>query len=521
MKTGIDAAQLPELMNALDQGKFEIHGNDIWGSGSRIFGASLKESNEEKTQLIRQALDILNDATLAPLVKAQRIDELPGFGPNISTGLVMVFHPTEFAIFNEPSQSAMHKLGISFEYLEDFEEKALALKEQLGAIDFLELDKFLYFVHKERLQIKRPNRQVWWVNQGKNFALERDGGYLWAQKHGKNNRVFQHWSDLAKLQPDDIVLHYANRELRAVSRVLESAKDEPRPGNIAAYAEDEDGYLVRAQYYPLEQSIPLQNIPPEWRTETIGPFTKDGEVKEGYLFPLTDEFAYRLRDRFGAVFPPFFQKRTWLFQANPKVWIGFSEYFKQQTIGATGDWTVTAHWNEMHTGDLALIWEAGPKGGLLAISELTGEPFQLDLLPGERDNQGKTERKVPFRYTQILNDPISRAIFEQDPVLKNMQHIRAPQGSNFVVSQEEWEALQKLIGQQQGATPTTLPIEFAEVYQHILEQGLDFSYELVANYLLALQTKRFVILTGISGTGKTQLAMAVARCFDRTPLDYR
>jgi hypothetical protein len=156
----------------------------------------------------------------------------------------------------------------------------------------------------------------------------------------------------------------------------------------------------------------------------------------------------------------------------------------------------------MHTGDRVLIWEAGPKAGLLAIGELTGEPF---------------ERKVPLHYTHILKEPILRATFLQDPVLKIMQHIRAPQGSNFTVTQEEWEVLQKLIGQQPDAPPTPL-IGFAEVYQNILEQGLDFSYELVANYLLALQTKRFVILTGISGTGKTQLAMAVARCFDRSSL---
>ena len=63
----------------------------------------------------------------------------------------------------------------------------------------------------------------------------------------------------------------------------------------------------------------------------------------------------------------------------------------------------------MHPGDRVLIWEAGPKGGLLAIGELTGEPF---------------ERKVPFRYTHILTEPIPRATFLQDPVLKNMQHIR-------------------------------------------------------------------------------------------------
>jgi len=518
----INPAQLPELTTAVEQGKFEMHGNSIWGSASRIYGSQVKESNEEKVHSIRQALAILNDATLSPLEKAQRLDELPGFGPNSSTGLVMVFHPAEFAIYNDPSQNAMHMLGFSIENLEEFEEKVHALKEQLGAKDFIELDWFLYLVYKERIQIDRPNRQIWWVNQGTTFAIERAGGYLWAPKHGKNNVVFQHWSDMTKLHPGDVVLHYANGALRAVSRVLETAKDEPRPGELSAETWESEGYLVRTEYYPLEQPISLQNIPLEWRTETTGPFTREGGVKQGYLYPLTDEFANRLQVRFGAVLPAFFQpmneqKQTWLFQASPKQW-NFSAHLKLQTIGAADEWSVRAHWNEMHPGDRALLWEVGPKAGLLAIGELTGEPFQLEPSAGRPDNDGKPERRVPFRYTHILTEPIPRSTFVQDPVLQNMHHIRGGQGTNFQVTQEEWEAIQKLIDRQPDAKPTPLPIGFAEVYQRILEQGLDFSYEMVANYLLALQTKRFVILTGISGTGKTQLAMAVAHCFDRSSL---
>ena len=49
--------------------------------------------------------------------------------------------------------------------------------------------------------------------------------------------------------------------------------------------------------------------------------------------------------------------------------------------------------------------------------------------------------------------------------------------------------------------------------QSLRYDGLLFSQETVANYILALQTKRFAILTGISGTGKTKIAKAVAQCF--------
>ena len=54
---------------------------------------------------------------------------------------------------------------------------------------------------------------------------------------------------------------------------------------------------------------------------------------------------------------------------------------------------------------------------------------------------------------------------------------------------------------------------FARLTQSLEDQGLLFSREVVANYVLALQTKRFAILTGISGTGKTRIAIAVAQQF--------
>ncbi len=54
---------------------------------------------------------------------------------------------------------------------------------------------------------------------------------------------------------------------------------------------------------------------------------------------------------------------------------------------------------------------------------------------------------------------------------------------------------------------------FAGLLEAIASNGLHFPPDVVAAYLLALQTKRFVILTGISGTGKTRLAQEVARFF--------
>jgi len=56
-------------------------------------------------------------------------------------------------------------------------------------------------------------------------------------------------------------------------------------------------------------------------------------------------------------------------------------------------------------------------------------------------------------------------------------------------------------------------IDFDGILAHLETKSLAFPAETVATYLLALQAGRFVLLTGISGTGKTQLALEVARLF--------
>jgi 5-methylcytosine-specific restriction enzyme B len=54
---------------------------------------------------------------------------------------------------------------------------------------------------------------------------------------------------------------------------------------------------------------------------------------------------------------------------------------------------------------------------------------------------------------------------------------------------------------------------FAALKQAVLKDGHHFQSETLSHYLLALQTKRFAILSGVSGTGKTRLAIAVAEHF--------
>ena len=53
---------------------------------------------------------------------------------------------------------------------------------------------------------------------------------------------------------------------------------------------------------------------------------------------------------------------------------------------------------------------------------------------------------MPLRYTHYLNQPLLRPEILKHPVLSQMSVIRAPQGTNFRVSLQEWQALQELLG---------------------------------------------------------------------------
>jgi hypothetical protein len=72
------------------------------------------------------------------------------------------------------------------------------------------------------------------------------------------------------------------------------------------------------------------------------------------------------------------------------------------------------------------------------------------------------------------------------------------------------KAPQPAVARSSTPTPGTLP----DVYVAYRDQGLIFTDEIITSFLLSLWTKPFVILTGISGTGKTRIAQALAHALE-------
>lgn len=141
---------------------------------------------------------------------------------------------------------------------------------------------------------------AWWVNQGATFKEESEGSYVWAPNSAKGGGApKKHWRALEGMQVGDLIFSYANKAIRAVSRVTATAEVTDRPSELPLTEWEAQGWKVSARYHFLDQPISLNEIPLEWRTTEGGPFDVNGAVKQQYANHLSEHFTQLMIDRFG------------------------------------------------------------------------------------------------------------------------------------------------------------------------------------------------------------------------------
>jgi len=202
----------------------------------------------------------------------------------------------------------------SFEYLlkernkesnENIKRQIKIPDEKAEYIDFIETEQpFVYKINFiTKTKITKNTLSFWWVNQGKTHNQEKNGGYLWAPQKSQQGRPLSHHVDLLKANIGDIVFCYSESEIRAIGIVKKNAIKSPKPTEIANHNWQEDGYLLELTYYPLKSTIHKNVIPISWREKEVGPFDKNGNVKQGYFFSVSEEFIQKVFNQFKEQFP--------------------------------------------------------------------------------------------------------------------------------------------------------------------------------------------------------------------------
>jgi hypothetical protein len=125
--------------------------------------------------------------------------------------------------------------------------------------------------------------------------------------------------------------------------------------------------------------------------------------------------------------------RAWIFQAKP-------EQYEIKNIRENEEetWLVTRYRREMGKGDIVFFWRAGNR----AERGIYGWGNIVDSAPREIDDWGYGIR---VEYRQRFRQFISVDDLESEGVLLDNLILRMPIGTNFRVSQEELEELERLI----------------------------------------------------------------------------
>lgn len=193
-------------------------------------------------------------------------------------------------------QSEIFKTWLKISEIEELEPPLtlddMTLAESLShPSNVLNQNRFGYVYLKEAGSTKAASPLFWWVNQGGSYEYEKSGNYIFAPLEDARGGQPSHWSNLNRVKLGDIIFHYAKGVLRALSKVSEVAVESDRP---AGPKRGEKGLLVQTEYSELSP-LPLASISMSLRINEKGPFDKNGDVNQGYLFPLSMNFVSKLK----------------------------------------------------------------------------------------------------------------------------------------------------------------------------------------------------------------------------------
>ena len=139
----------------------------------------------------------------------------------------------------------------------------------------------------------------WWVNQGSTYEEARKIGFIWAPQKSKTGARLYHWENVSRVRAGDFIFHYADGELRAVSKAKSDGYEAKKV--LGGNEWSDDGWQVDADYCILARPVPIGEVGAKLAALHIdkGPVNRSGGVNQGYLFELPAPAARLLIARMG------------------------------------------------------------------------------------------------------------------------------------------------------------------------------------------------------------------------------
>jgi len=142
----------------------------------------------------------------------------------------------------------------------------------------------------------------------------------------------------------------------------------------------------------------------------------------------------------------------WIFQANPKY------YDLHRSIRDRSErvWLVNQSQKQIKKGQKGFLWESGKDGGVVASGTLLCDPQVM-----KDDEQGQQYIKMPDKFSgehlrtivhidKVLKEPISRDTLKSHPLLKNLVILSFANATNYMIDDQQYEALQKIVDERKA-----------------------------------------------------------------------
>lgn len=97
----------------------------------------------------------------------------------------------------------------------------------------------------------------WWVNHKQTYKHEIHGGYIWSPKAKANGRANESYLTLTRVQPGDVVVSYADGQIKALGVATAAHREEGKPEDFGSVGDvwDAAGWLVPVEWELLQQPL--------------------------------------------------------------------------------------------------------------------------------------------------------------------------------------------------------------------------------------------------------------------------